>query len=236
MKSGSTRPFALSHAGLASLLILTLALGGITIAPHAATAADAQPAKAKKEKPEKKDKKIKADSLEFQAREAFAAGRYQEALDSYAKLYAETLHPTYLRNVGRCYMNLDQPERATSSFREYLRKGKNVTDDERKEVDGFIAEMDRAQKKKDDAAAAAAATAAVKAKPADPTPPPAPIFVAQPATPPAPQPSPPFYAKGWFWGVVGGVVVVGVLGGLWAGGVFSPKSKCVNGYTCAPNN
>jgi len=232
MKSGSTRPFALSHTGLASLLILTLALGGIIIAPPtaAAAAAAAQTAKAKK------DKKDKTNPLEFQAREAFAAGRYQEALDSYAKLYAETLHPTYLRNVGRCYMNLDQPERATSSFREYLRKAKDVTADERKEVEGFIDEMDRAQRKKDDAAAAATASAAVKAKPADLAPPPAPIFVAQPATPPAPESAPPFYAKGWFWGVVGGVVVVGVLGGLWAGGVFSPKNTCVNGYTCAPNN
>lgn len=211
-----------AQACFSSFLILAIALAGITIAPSA-TAADGQSTKAKREKKEKKDPR------ELQAREAFAAGRYQEALDHYAKLYAETLHPTYLRNVGRCYMNMDQPERAVNSFWEYLRKAKDITADERKEVDGFINEMEQARKKKEDAAAA------VNARPADPTPtpPPQPAFIStvQPA-PPEPEQPPPFYAKGWFWGVVGGVVVVGVVGGLWAGGVFSSKSSCVAGYTC----
>jgi hypothetical protein len=225
MTSGLNRPSHRIHptrACFSSFLILAIALAGITIAPSA-TAAETPSAKTKKEKKEKKDPQ------ELQAREAFAAGRYQEALDLYAKLYAETLHPTYLRNVGRCYMNMDQPERAVNSFREYLRKAKDITADERNEVEGFIAEMDKAQKKKDDAAAA------VNAKPADPTPtpPPQPAFIATPQpVPPEPEPSRPFYAKGWFWGVVGGVVAVGVVGGLWAGGVFSSKSGCVAGYTC----
>jgi hypothetical protein len=34
-----------------------------------------------------------ADSREVKAREDFAAGRFQEALDIFARLYAETLHP-----------------------------------------------------------------------------------------------------------------------------------------------
>src|SRR5437763_4667411 len=71
---------------------------------------------------------------ELDAREAFAAGRYEQALDLFAKLYAETLHPTYLRNIGRCEQNLGQPEKAIASFREYLRKARGLSADERSEV------------------------------------------------------------------------------------------------------
>ena len=49
------------------------------------------------------------DPRELKAREDFAAGRYQQALDLFAKLYAEKLHPNYLRNIGRCYQNLGDP-------------------------------------------------------------------------------------------------------------------------------
>ncbi len=224
----SSRP-SLPRACLAAFLVVTLAIAGVTFAPPRAAAAESQSAKAKKEKKEKKEK---VNPEELQAREAFAAGRYQEALDLFAKLYAETLHPTYLRNIGRCYMNMDKPDRAANSFHEYLRKAKNLTAEERKEVEGFIAEMEKAQKQKEDAASAA------NAKPSEPLPlpPPArpvvnPVVTPPPATPEPTQPAP-FYARGWFWGVVAGVVVVGVVGGLWVGGVFSSKSTCADGYTC----
>ena len=72
-----------------------------------------------------------ADSRELKAREAFAAQRYQEALDLFAKLYAETLHPVYLRNIGRCHQKLRQPEKAIDTFNEYLAKEKMITADER---------------------------------------------------------------------------------------------------------
>ena len=83
-----------------------------------------------------------ADSRELKAREEFAAGRYQDALDLFAKLYAETLHPIYLRNIGRCYQNLGEPDRAIASFRDYLRKAKSLRAEERKEIEGFIKEME----------------------------------------------------------------------------------------------
>jgi hypothetical protein len=226
MTAGRTRSrngTSLPRAGLALFLVLAFASAGITALPGAALGADAASSKAKR----KAEKKEKVSPQELQARADFAAGRYAEALDAFAKLYAETLHPTYLRNIGRCYQNMDQPERAANSFREYLRKARELSADERKEVEGFIDEMELAKKKKDDAAAA------VAAKPVDPTPPPPAPLVLPAAPPPAPAPTPtPFYAKGWFWGVVGGVVAAGVVGGLWAGGVFSSKSNCVSGYTC----
>ena len=73
-----------------------------------------------------------SDTREIKAREDFAAGRFQEALDIFARLYAESLHPNYLRNIGRCYQGLQNPDRAIATFHDYLRKAKGITPDERK--------------------------------------------------------------------------------------------------------
>jgi tetratricopeptide (TPR) repeat protein len=170
------------------------------------------------------------DKREVDARKAFAAGRYQEALDLYTDLYADNPHPTYLRNVGRCYQNLKQPGKAINAFRDYLRQAKDLKESERSEVNGFIAEMEGLEKQQK----ADSATAA-------PPPPPPPVV---PVVPPVEQeeqkktraaeltsepavetePSTPVYKKAWFWSVVGVVVAGAVVGGLFAGGVFS-KSK-----------
>lgn len=180
------------------------------------------------------------DKREIKAREAFAEGRYQDALDIFAKLYAEKLHPTYLRNIGRCYQNLKMPEKSINAFQDYLRQGKDIKVSEKKEVEGYIAEMEALKKKQEEEAAA-------KAPP--PVPAPAPVPVPLPVPTPEPeaapavaltdQPAPasaegeePFYKKGWFWGVVGVAVVAGVVGGLYAGGVFTSDGQCPSGATC----
>ena len=82
------------------------------------------------------------DKREVEARADFAAGRYQQAIDLFARLYGETLNPIYLRNIGRCQQNLNQPQAAINAFREYLRKAKGMTADERAEIDGYIKEME----------------------------------------------------------------------------------------------
>ena len=88
------------------------------------------------------------DQRELKARKEFAAGRYQQALDLFAELYAETLHPVYLRNIGRCYQNLGDADKAIITFRDYLRKHKTITAEERAEVEGFIADMEALKKQK----------------------------------------------------------------------------------------
>ena len=93
------------------------------------------------------------DDRELTAREEFAAGRYQQALDIYAKLFAETLHPTYLRNVGRCHQMLGNADQAIKTFREYLRRVPNLAPAQRAEVEGFIAEMEALKKTQEKAAA-----------------------------------------------------------------------------------
>jgi hypothetical protein len=205
-----------------------LVVSGVGTRPFSSVAYAA--ATDKKDKKEKKEKKDKQDPREMQARESFAAGNYKDALELYTKLYAEKLHPTYLRNIGRCYQNLDDRDRAISSFREYLRKAKDLPVDERAEVEGYIKELEDAKQK-------AAAAEAEKAKPVPLTPTPPPpekIVIVQPQPVPPPEEPHPFYTKGWFWGVVAGVVVVGVVGTLAATGTFNSKTSvdCPPGTTC----
>jgi hypothetical protein len=176
-------------------------------------------------------------ATEMKAREAFAAGRYDQALDLFAKLYAETLHPVYLRNIGRCHQKMRDPQKAIDAFQDYLVKEKKISAEERAEIDGYIKEMtalrdEQAQKNQ----------APPPVTPIQPTPTPPPGWTLAPpppaappptwsAPPPGPAPGPapadstmlvaqpgppaasssPFYAKWWFWTIVGAVVVGGVV-------------------------
>jgi len=170
------------------------------------------------------------DPREMKAREAFAAGRYQDALDLFAKLYAESLNPIYLRNIGRCHQNLGDADRAIASFRDYLRKASALTAAERKEIDGFIKEMEELKRSKEASASSAPATPTpvepVTPLPKEvPAPPPgnstatASVIMTPPAAAPAEEPSP-IYGRWWFWAIVGGVVATG-LGVAFAAGAFT---------------
>jgi hypothetical protein len=178
-----------------------------------------------------------ADPRELKAREEFAAGRYEAALDIFAKLFAETLHPVYLRNIARCYQNLQQPDRAITSFHEYLRKARNVTPADRAEVEGYIKEMEEL-KKQQEAASSKPAAPVTPVPAAAPPPPPAekpPALVVHPATDAAPaEASPPIYSRWWFWAAVAGAAAVGV-GVAAATGAFTKTQAdptCPTGYSC----
>ena len=175
----------------------------------------------------------RTDKREIEARHAFAAGRYEEALNLYADLYADKVHPTYLRNIGRCYQNLKQPEKAINAFRDYLRQAKRLRKAERTEIEGYIAEMEKLQSEQEEAAKLAAQPEPEpEPEPVTPVPPPTNpepvdngLQLTQPLPPPPPPQPTPIYKKAWFWGVVGTVVAAGVVGGLYAGGVFDSKSS-----------
>jgi len=182
---------------------------------------------------------VAADARELKAREEFAAGRYQEALDLFARLYAETLHPIYLRNIGRCYQNLGDPDKALISFRDYLRKHKTIQPDERAEVEGFIAEMEELKRRQ-----------GAEAAPRPPPPPPGKSTITP--VPSAPQPSTapetlvtgpsdhpsagssPVYTRWWFWTLVGAVAVGGAVGIAAAKGAFTRTrdADCMPQYPC----
>jgi len=176
-------------------------------------------------------------AMEMKARESFAAGRYEDAIDLFAKLYAETLHPVYLRNIGRCHQKMREPQKAIDAFRDYLVKSKKMPASERQEIEAYIREMQelsdeqaRAQKAAPTPTATATATA-TPTPPAPPTPTPtAPPTVAQlaaPTPPPGPtaslvaapaQPassaSSPIYARWWFWTGIAVVAAGGVAAAL----------------------
>jgi tetratricopeptide (TPR) repeat protein len=136
---------------------------------------------------------------EKRAREFFALGRYADALEVYGRLYAETAHPTYLRNIGRCFQNLGEPDKAISSFREYLRQARNLTPDQRTQVEGYIREMEELKRKRE-----------------APPPPPQPLPITKEPPPPDPGPVTPPDAPldgrrlGAYLAAGGAVVALGV--------------------------
>jgi hypothetical protein len=81
-------------------------------------------------------------ATEIRARKAFASGHYDEAIDLFAQLYAETLHPVYLRNLGRAHQMAGHTTQALDFFRQYLRKGRSITAAERSEIEGYIAALE----------------------------------------------------------------------------------------------
>jgi tetratricopeptide (TPR) repeat protein len=183
-----------------------------------------------------------ADQRELKAREDFAAGRYQQALDVFAKLYAEKLHPVYLRNIGRCYQNLGDADKAIISFRDYLRKHKAISAEERKEVEGFIAEMEDLKKQKS-AEASAAETSTAPPKPASTiTPlPSAPDPASSGGKPealvtaprgPATEESSPIYTRWWFWTIVAAAAVGAGVGIAAATGALDRNQNCPSGFLC----
>src|SRR6185436_583588 len=117
---------------------------------------------------------------ERKAMSAYAATRYQEALDLYADLYADFHDPLYLRNIGRCHQKLRHPDEAIASFEEYLSKYKRLSAAEIDEVQGWIAEMKELRK----------AMAPPPPPVAEPAPAPAPVVTPAPAPPPVVAPAP----------------------------------------------
>jgi hypothetical protein len=85
------------------------------------------------------------DKREVQARKDFAAGRYEQAAEAFADLFATTGDPIYLRNIGRCYQKLKRPAESISNFQDYLSKAKNLSSTEREEIEGFIKQMEAVQ-------------------------------------------------------------------------------------------
>jgi tetratricopeptide (TPR) repeat protein len=188
--------------------------------------------------------------MEMNAREAFAAGRFDEALALFAKLYAETLHPVYLRNIGRCHQKMREPQKAIDSFHDYLAKNRKIAPDETAEIEGYIHEMEALKEEQTRAGVGTgdkpAPVPAVRPPLPPPSPSPAPLPLASaPNSISASEPtslgatvalesngtnrsehletSAPLYTRWWLWAGVGAVVVGGVTAAvLLSGGTSRP--------------
>ena len=170
------------------------------------------------------------DTREVEARALFAKGDYEPALDIYAKLFAEKNDPVYLRNIGRCYQKLKNPDKSIDAFKEYLRRGK-IKSRERDEVNGFIKEME------DLKAQQAAAPAVAPPPPAAPPPvaaTPAPA-VTLAASGESSAESTPITHRWWFWAGIGAVVVGGVVTAIVLSSGGSDKLPCPSNTVCPTN-
>ena len=79
---------------------------------------------------------------ELRARQDFAAGRYEEAIEIFAELYAKTADPIFLRNIARCYQKQNRADEAIANFREYLSKAKKLSPGEKEEIEGYIRDLE----------------------------------------------------------------------------------------------
>ena len=182
------------------------------------------------------------NAVEMKAREAFAAGRYEEALELFAKLYAQTLHPVYLRNIARCHQKLRQPEKAIDQFREYLAKEKKISADERKEIDGYIKEMEALRDEQARQATPPNNPPPPVVTPVNNPPPPPPNYYPPPpppttsgmlvAQPPPPQAEAPIYTKWWFWTGIGVIVAGGIVAAILLSGGTNRPGCPANALEC----
>jgi tetratricopeptide (TPR) repeat protein len=190
-----------------------------------------------------------AQDQDLKARKLFAGGDYRQALDVYVSLYAETLHPTYLRNIARCQQNLGEADKAIASFREYLRKAKDLRTAERQEIEGYIAEMEDLKRRQagagsgdrspssaapaDTVAAPPAAANLAAPPPATPEAAPAPLL-ASPAPAADRDDGSPFYTRAWFWVAIGAVAAGTVAAVVLLGGDDGKKPLATLDFTGKP--
>ena len=167
------------------------------------------------------------DRPDLQAANLFQSGRYADALAIYQRLYAETHHPTYLRNIGRCHQMLRQPQPAIENFRAYLRDARNLEPAEHTEIEGYIAEMQRLE-----VGAAPAASAAPPARPVAPASRPT-ATVSAPSAAVASSGSGGITHKWWFWTGLGVLVAAGVITAVAASG-GKERLPCPSGAVCPP--
>ena len=130
------------------------------------------------------------DPRETQARSECLAGRFQAGVDLLAQLFAETANANYIYNQGRCYEQNGKPDEAVLRFREFLRKAKNLSAEEKTEVNGHIAECQTMKAEQEGRAAPGAAGPVAPSPPGTPPSPSAAPAEAQPEPPTTIAPAP----------------------------------------------
>jgi hypothetical protein len=75
------------------------------------------------------------------AKKLCATGHTEEGVELLAALFIETGDVNYVYNQGRCYQQNGVADKAINRFREYLRRSPALPEAERREVEGFISEL-----------------------------------------------------------------------------------------------
>jgi hypothetical protein len=88
-----------------------------------------------------------ADPRVGEAKTACAAGDVQKGIQLLAELYTATNDPIWIFNQGRCYHQNAQLVPALSRFKEFLRKSKGAPDEDVKDAQNYITEIETEQQK-----------------------------------------------------------------------------------------
>jgi tetratricopeptide (TPR) repeat protein len=168
-------------------------------------------------------------ALFARAEAKFNVGRFDEALVDYQAAYDAEPLPAFLFNIGQCYRNMGNYERAQFFFRRYAALDPHSPN--RPAAEQLIVEMDRLAGERPGAAAT------------DEAPPPPPPSLAAPvpaadvrpasAYPPSSVAAkteergarPPVYRRAWFWVAVSAVVVAGGVAAAFAVAQDDPRSS-----------
>ncbi len=171
--------------------------------------------------------KEKAKHAYEEATKSYNLGEYQAALEHFKAAYRAYQEPSFLFNMAQCYRQLGQKADAVRSYRAFLRNAKG----DQSEAEQLVASLERALAEElaakqrppsgviapgseadtplDRPSAEKVSSVAAK-KPFET------IGSPEIARPPVASPAKPkrLYQKGWFWGVLGSVVVAGAAVGV----------------------
>jgi hypothetical protein len=125
--------------------------------------------------------KTSSEDSERTAKKACAEGDFKKGVSILTDLYVHSDDPTHIFNQGRCYEQNHQWVSAIDRFREYLRKVRKLSPEERNEAEEHIAECKRLQQEEE----AKTAPAPMPQTPVV-TPVPPPLTTAAPQPQPAP--------------------------------------------------
>jgi tetratricopeptide (TPR) repeat protein len=130
-----------------------------------------------------------------QAKQLYKEGQYEQAAKLFSSLSSD--HPEMLvftRNLGACYYYLRRPEPALSNLREYLRRERDITPEDRSEVEGWMAEMEKLRSHLHAPTAAPVAPEPAMGATPPPYAPAPPLIAPAPSPPPPATPLPPVTA------------------------------------------
>ncbi len=139
-----------------------------------------------------------------EGRRLYAERDFDKALIEFNLAYGLDPDPRLLLNMGRCHFMAGRPAEALNFYKQVLNQ--KLTDEHRNDVMKSVKKaIDKIEEQQRAAAAVQKSNSPTHVDAA-------PLLVSPPAPPPKP-----IYRKGWFWGIIGGVTVVGLAVGLGLG-------------------